>query len=79
MVNKIFEPVYDVKGHYGLQSKQCKTGLRNGNKPEHKIIMMVWRSPFATTERNDWLERKLCKVYTKYYMKVLWDNMGFFW
>ncbi|MBO5337528.1 MAG: hypothetical protein J6A94_10415 [Lachnospiraceae bacterium] len=79
MARNIFEPVFDTHGNYGLQSKQCKKGLQNGNKPEHKVIMMVWRSPYASTERNEWLERRLRKAYTQYYLKVLVDNMGLFW
>lgn len=79
MSNNIFEPIYDTKGIYGLQSKQCKNGIVKGTKAERQVIMMVWRSPHADIASNEWLEKKLRKIYTKYYLKVLVRSMGFFW
>lgn len=79
MVNNIFEQIYNSNGLYGLQSKDCITGLMKGTKPEHRIVMVVWRSPYANADRNNWLERRLRKIYTSYYLKVLIDTMGRFW
>jgi len=79
MARNIFEPIYNSQGMYGLQCKECQTGIMNGTKKERKVVMLTWRSPHASADRNDWLERKLRKVYTKYYLMVLLDTLGLFW
>lgn len=79
MARNIFEPIYNNKGLYGLQCKECSSGILNGTKPEHRIILLAWRSPHASTDRNNWLEKKLRKVYTRYYLLVLVDSLGKFW
>lgn len=79
MVKHVFEPVYDKRGIYGLQCKECKAGITEGSKQKHQMVLMVWRSPYASAERNYWLEKQLRKIYTQYYLKVLVDNMGYFW
>ena len=77
--NNVFEPVYDIHGDFGLQSKDCKTGLAKVSKPEHKMVLTAWRSPHATADQNAWLEANLQKIYTKYYLKVLIETLGRFW
>jgi len=79
MARNIFEPIYNEKGMYGLQSKECCSGITKGTKPEHKIVMLAWRSPHASADRNNWLEKKLRKVYSRYYFMVLVDTLGRFW
>lgn len=83
MVHNIFEITFDRRGYFGLQSKDCKMGKyqsSNDNKKlKHRLVLIAWRSPYASADHNVWLEQNLKKLYTKYYMKVLIDNMGYFW
>ncbi len=79
MRRNIFETIYNTKGMLGIQSKACPDGLMDGNKDSHQVVLLAWRSPHATAERNAWLERKLRKAYSRYYLMVLLDSFGQFW
>lgn len=79
MARNIFESVYNNHGMYGLQSKECSSGIFNGTKPNHRVVLLAWRSPHASADRNNWLEKKLRKVYTRYYLMVIVDTLGRFW
>ena len=79
MRRNIFETIYNTKGMLGIQSKACQTGLMDGDKESHQVVLLAWRSPHATAERNAWLERKLRKIYSKYYLMVMLDSFGLFW
>ncbi len=77
-MRNIFELTYDSSGNVGVQCKECRAGIGRGTKPEYKTVLIAWRSPYATAEHNDWLEKQLKKLYTRYYMKVIIENMGSF-
>lgn len=79
MRNIVFEEFHSKMGFYGLQSKAAKNGIVEGNKEGFTILMIAWRSPYASEKQNAWLENQLQKAYNKYYIKVMLDNYGLFW
>lgn len=43
------------------------------------LTVVCFRSPYASIKSNNWLERKLLRLYTVYYYKVLFETKGRFW
>lgn len=68
MVGKVFHTVVSDKGHLGVQFNHSEA-----------LTVIGHRSPYASIKSNDWLERKLVKIYTAYYYKVLLETKGRFW
>lgn len=79
MDNNVFEPIYNKHGMYGLQAKGFDSGIIGGTKVKYNIVVLAWRSPHATAKHNLWLEKKLHRLYSRYYKKVMADNYGLFW
>lgn len=68
MLGEVFHTVVNDTGHLGVQYNHSNA-----------IMTICYRSPYASLKSNDWLERKLVKLYTAYYFKVLLETKGRFW
>lgn len=68
MKDKVFHTVVSDIGHIGVQSNH-----------NNALTVIGYRSPYGTRKSDEWLERKLLKVYTVYYFKVLLATKGRFW
>ena len=78
MENNIFEPVVNKHGVFGLQVKNSCNCIIKGDNEKH-MTLLAWRSPHATERQNHWLEKKLHRIYSRYYGKVMFSNYGLFW
>lgn len=95
MAVSIFERIYNEKDVVGLQCKPCyqrhrelseafKTSMPTGAIEEKDAqspqkLILAWISPYASMRQNDWLEKRMKRLYIRYYKKVLYSNMGLFW
>lgn len=79
MDNNVFETIYNKHGMYGLQAKGFDGGIIGGTKEKYNVVVIAWRSPHASAKRNLWLEKKLQRIYSRYYFMVMKDNFGMFW
>ena len=68
MEGKVFHSVVSDIGHMGVQCNHCDA-----------LTIISYRSHHASRKTNEWLERQMIKVYTKYYFKVLLETQGRFW
>ena len=68
MQGKVFQSVTNKNG---------LLGLRYNFRPA--VALISYKSPYASVKQNDWLERKLIKVYSSYYYMVLLTTSGRFW
>ena len=68
MQGKVFQSVTNKNG---------LMGLRCNFRPE--VALIGYKSPYASARQNDWLEKRLIKVYSIYYYKVLLSTYGRFW
>lgn len=68
MQGKVFQSVTNKNGFLGLK---CKF------RPA--VALIGYKSPYASNRQNDWLEKKLVKVYSLYYYRVLLSTYGRFW
>jgi len=76
--NNIFEPIVNQHGVFGLQVKDgCKGVIKNDK--EKYMTLLAWTSPYATERQNHWMQKKLQRIYSRYYVKVMFSNYGLFW
>ena len=68
MQSKVFHSITNKKGVLGIK---CKF------KPI--VAVVSYKSPFASIKQNNWLEKELVKVYSRYYYRVLLSTSGRFW
>ncbi len=78
-MDRVFETNSSERGFYSILSKYCTTGM----KPHHyngdnKIVLATWKSPYASKQQNEWLEKKLYQIYKMYYWWVLINSEGLF-
>ena len=78
-MDRVFETNSSEKGFFSISSKYCKTGMKphryHGNS---KIMIAAWKSSYASKVQNDWLEKRLYRIYKIYYWWVLLSNGGLF-
>ena len=68
MSKDLFHAVVSDLGHLGVQYNHSKA-----------MMGVIYRSPNASQKSNSWLERKLLRLYTAYYFKVILETSGRFW
>lgn len=78
MKNTIFEPTTNKFGLFGLQVRNECIGTIKVDKERH-MALLAWTSPYATERQNLWMQKKLQRIYSRYYEKVMFSNYGLFW
>jgi len=68
MEGKVFNTIISENGLIGVQSNH-----------NNALTVIGYRSPYGTRKHDEWLERKLLRIYTIYYSKVLFATKGRFW
>ena len=68
MQGRIFHSMTNKKGFLGIKCNYSPS-----------VTIIGYKSPYATIRQNDWLEKKLVKVYSRYYYRVLISTSGRFW
>lgn len=68
--------MYNMPFH--CETNPCRIGVRTNNRPVKSMVMCV-KSPYASPLTNYWLERRIIKIYTAYYKKVMRESRGKFW
>lgn len=68
MVKQLFHSIVNKKG---------MVGIRCNNRSS--LVGLYYQSPNASIKSNAWLERKILRIYTKYYLKVSLETTGQFW
>lgn len=59
------------------RNNKSLTAIRANETPA--TVLLAYRSPLASAKADYWLEQKLLRVYTRYYLRVNWENIGLFW
>ena len=65
------------KDFNSTKNKNGIIGIRNNYRVG--TTLLCYGSPHASVKANNWLEKKLLKIYQLYYYKVLWETRGRFW
>lgn len=68
MQGRIFHSITSKRGFLGI--------ICNGSPT---VTVIGYKSPYATVRQNDWLEKKLVQIYSRYYYRVLLSTDGRFW
>lgn len=55
-----------------------KTGICTNDRPVTSMVMCRV-SPYASAKTDNWLERRMLRLYTIYYNKVMRESRGKFW
>lgn len=68
-----------------MGSKMFHTEVSNTGRlgvkyiPSDALTVVGFMSPYASRKSDEWLERKLLRLYTTYYYRVLIETRGRFW